>query len=108
MKYKQGIALSKETLYKREYEKDVFRNCKPDGAWTVALCELEGHDYKYLEYETEKQIYTCTLKDALRYGYWGTLAGIKKLIIPMKVWAKSSNVNPTINFPVDSAQMSLV
>jgi hypothetical protein len=110
MKYMPGITVSKRIniLKKREYEKDILCNYCKGGAWTVALVELEKHDYSGLEYTTELQTYSIAMEDVIKYGFQQTLGGVKKLIIPLTYWTKSNGITPNVTFKLPAEQMQLI
>jgi hypothetical protein len=114
MRYKAGGTIQSETLFKMEFEKDIFRkdifhdrSVPWQGAWTVALCELIGHNFVYLEYKTDVRTYRISLADASKVWKKMTFQGVEKYVIPIYYWSKSDGLASKIVFPIEKEQLTL-
>ena len=70
--------------FKKESEKDKLR--MSGGAWSINLDEIDNQKIAHIVYFTDKYTYRISYDKAFDKGFIRTMAGEKKLIVPIKYW----------------------
>lgn len=85
-------AIKNRIYHKYEKESSKLRMVK-GGAWTINLDEVNLDDIDSIIYETSKNIYQVSKKQALRVGISKVLNRESKLIIALSYWKTTRKIN---------------
>jgi len=73
-------------LHKHEKESSKLRMA--GGSWTVNVDQFPLAEYHSIRYITKQYVYEIDSEQALANGFYKTLGGENKLVVPIKHWSK--------------------
>ena len=71
-----------------KYEKESSKLRMSGGSWTINVDKFPLVNYHSIRYITRQYVYTISSEDALENGFYKTLGGENKLVVPLKHWSK--------------------